>query len=226
MKVYGLVPAYNEERNISEVVRRLRKARVEPIVIDDKSKDRTYEIAKNTGAIVLRHSRNMGKAEAIRTGLRYLEKKIYDYVLFIDADLQYNPEESSRLLKPLIDNEADFVAGARDFRRVPFFRHRLGNFVWRTGFNILFGSHFKDTNCGFVGMTKDAARIMKNHIYGGYILENSMFIQAMKAGLRIKQVPVAVNYRHRSHVGRGIRVVASVTVFILKEGLKYRLRIK
>jgi glycosyltransferase involved in cell wall biosynthesis len=225
MKIFGLVPAYNEERNIAEVVRRIKKLGIEPVVVDDASKDRTYELARKTGITVLRHKRNRGKADAIKTGLDYIGRKSYDYVVLIDSDLQYAPEEAPKLLEPLKKGQADFVAGYRTWSKVPHMRHRLGNFVWRTAFNMMFGTNFRDTNCGFVAMNRSAAETISKKLYGGYILENSMFIEAIKSGLRIRQIPVSVYYRHRSAVGRGVRVVAGVLLFILRAGLKHRLRL-
>jgi glycosyltransferase involved in cell wall biosynthesis len=226
MKLYGLIPAYNEERNIQEVVRRIKKVGIVPVVIDDASKDRTYELARKTGATVLRHKRNGGKAEAIKTGIKFLRGRKYDYVVLIDADMQYLPEEARLLIEPLRRGEADFVAGFRDFGKVPFVRHRMGNFVWRTSFNILFGTRFKDTNCGFVAMNRRAAEIIVKRLYGGYILENSMFISVLKNGLRAHQVKVTVKYHRVSAVKRGIRVVAGVSFHILREGVKHRLGIE
>jgi glycosyltransferase involved in cell wall biosynthesis len=223
MKIYGLIPAYNEEKNVAEVVARIKKVGIDPVVIDDCSPDGTFKAAKKTGAVVLKHSRNRGKAEAIKTGLRHLENKDYDHVVFIDSDLQYPPEESVKLIGPLKKGEADFVAGHRNWKNVPHFRHRLGNFVWRNTFNILFGTKLKDTNCGFVAMNKKTAKLIQNKIYGGYILENSLLIEALKNGLRVKQVPVSVFYNHKSEVRRGIRVVAGVFLYIVRAGLKYRL---
>jgi glycosyltransferase involved in cell wall biosynthesis len=225
MKIYGLIPAYNEGKNIREVVTRIRKVRITPVVIDDASRDDTFEQAKKTGSVVLRHKKNRGKAEAIKTGLQFLQRKKFDYVVLIDADLQYLPEEAPKLIRPLKSGMADFVAGFRNFSRVPFVRHRLGNFVWKTSFNILFGTKFKDTNCGFVAMNRKAAQIIMDKLQGGYILENSMFIQVIKNRMKATQVPVTVKYHRSSAVSRGIRVVAGVTFYILREGIKHRLRI-
>lgn len=225
MKVYGLIPAYNEERNIREVVRRIKRTGIIPVVIDDASRDNTSSEAKKSGATVLRHRSNRGKAEAIKTGLKFLDRKKFDYVILIDADLQYMPEEAPKLIAPLRKGVADFVAGFRNFRGVPFLRHRMGNFVWKTSFNVLFGTNFKDTNCGFVAMNRRAAEVVTHKLRGGYILENSMFIQILKSRLRTHQVPVTVKYHRKSATGRGIRVVAGVTFYILKEGVKHRLGI-
>lgn len=223
----ALVPAYNEEKNIREVIARIKKVRLKPVVVDDCSRDNTYQLAKKSGAVVLRHTVNKGKAEAVKTGLNYVLKKYRkaERIVLIDADIQYLPEEAVNLLKPLENEEADFVTGYRDWSTVPF-RHRLGNFAWRTLFNLIFNTWFRDTNCGFVAMNRRTAEMMKNIIYGGYILENAMFITALKNKLRIKQVPVAVLYKKTSEIPRGIRMVLGVLIFIFIEGIKYRLKLK
>jgi glycosyltransferase involved in cell wall biosynthesis len=218
---YAIVPAYNEEKNIYEIVKRLRKMKFKVIVVDDGSKDRTYELAKKAGAIVLRHKTNKGKGEALKTAFEFVRKRKIKNFVIIDADLQYLPEEARKILEPIKRGEADLVMGYRNWREVPF-RHKLGNFVWKTLFNLLYGTNFKDTNCGYMAFGERAIKEIKN-IHGGYIIENSILSDAIKNGLRVKQVPVKVFYHKKSGIKRGIRVVLGVLIFILKEGLKYRL---
>lgn len=225
-KHIALIPTFNEEKNIREVILNMKKyPNIDVIVIDDGSTDATPEIVKKMGVILVRHKVNKGKGEALNTGFRYiLEKhKKAKYVVLIDADQQYHPNDAPRLLKLLEDGEADFVMGYRNWRNKPF-RHLLGNFVWRTTFNILFGTRFKDTNCGFMALTTDTIRKI-GKVHGGYIIENSMLAKAVKKKLRVKQIPVNVSYGHISKIPRGIRVVAGVWFFIVKEGIKYRLGI-
>jgi glycosyltransferase involved in cell wall biosynthesis len=224
MSYATLIPAYNEEKNIREVILRLKKDRkIKIIVIDDGSMDETAIIAKKLGVTLVRHTTRKGKGEAIKSGFAYILKNRPEtkYVILLDADLQYLPEEARKLLKPLEKNEADFVTGYRDWATVPF-RHRLGNFVWRTTFNLFFGTDFKDTNCGFAALNREALKKIKN-IHGGYVLESEMFVDALRGKLRVKQVPVRVIYHHTRAVASGIRVVAGVLFFIVKEGLKYQL---
>jgi glycosyltransferase involved in cell wall biosynthesis len=218
---YAIVPAYNEEKNIYEIVKRLRKMKFKVIVVDDGSKDRTYELAKKAGAIVLRHKTNKGKGEALKTAFEFARKRKIKNFVIIDADLQYLPEEARKILEPIKRGEADLVMGYRNWREVPF-RHKLGNFVWKTLFNILYGTKFKDTNCGYTAFGERAIKEIKN-IHGGYIIENSILSDAIKNRIRVKQVPVKVFYHKKSGIKRGIRVVLGVLIFILKEGLKHKL---
>jgi len=219
----ALIPAYNEERTIRQVVSEIKKAGLRPIVIDDNSDDGTGELARKAGAVVLRHSENLGKGEAIKTGLNYAFKRMagVQNFVFIDADMQYDPAEAAALLQPLKRRKADMVLGFRDWSTVPF-RHRLGNLVWRTAFNFLFGTRLKDTNCGFVAMNRRAAAEVRTIEQGSYVLENAMLARVVRSGMRVHQVPVTVSYKKVSGICRGMRVGGGVLVFIVKSGLKYR----
>jgi glycosyltransferase involved in cell wall biosynthesis len=225
MANFALIPAFNEEENIKEVISRLKKLDVKIVVIDDGSTDSTPQIVKKLGVILLRHEKNKGKGEAIKTGFKYILQKHPEakYVVLVDADLQYLPEDVSKILKPLEDGQADFVTGYRNPREIPY-ANRIGNFGWRGLFNILFGTNLKDTNCGYVGMTKGAMRKIKN-IHGGYIIENTMLRDAVKNKLRIKQVPVKVVYGKR-RVGKFAKMFFGVLIFIVIEGIKFRLGIE
>jgi len=225
MKVGVLLPAYNEEKNISQVIKEAKKylPNSKILVVDDGSTDRTYELAKKAGAKVLKHEENKGKGEALKTGFNFFIKSNVDFVVIADADRQYLIKEAVKLILPLKEG-ADLVTGYRDWKEVPA-THGLFNFVWRLSFNLLFGTNFKDTNCGFMALTKDSIRKI-NEIHGGYIIENALFIEAIKNKFKIKQVPVTVRYKGTSSFLRGFRMVLGVFIFILKEGLKYRLRIK
>ena len=220
----ALIPAFNEEKNIAEAVSRTKTVIETVVVVDDGSSDRTAQTAEQCGATVLRHTVNMGKGESLRTGADYILKNLakIKYIVLIDADLQLNPEEAPNVLGPLLAGEADIVMGMRDFSKVPF-RHRLGNFVWKTAFNVLFGTRLKDTNCGYVALTAAALRAVGG-FHGGYIIETQLLSEAVKKGLKISQVPVNVNYGKVSSVPRGIRVVLGVFLFTIKAGLMYRLR--
>ncbi len=217
--IYCVIPAYNEEQTIKEVILRVKKQGLIPIVVDDGSKDKTYEIARKY-AIVLRHEKNKGKGNALKTGISYALENGAEKIVLIDADLQHLPEESHRLIKKL-DEGYDFVMGFRNFRNVPF-RHKLGNFVWRKAFNFFFGTNLKDSNNGFIAMNSKAAKTILPYLAGGYIIESRMLIACLKNGLKIAQVPVTVLYgKRKSKILRGIKVVFGVLAYIIREGLNY-----
>jgi glycosyltransferase involved in cell wall biosynthesis len=223
---YALIPAFNEEETIEEVIVRLKKhIDVEVIVVDDGSSDATPEIVKKLGHTLVRHETNKGKGEAINTGFKYIVKNYpkAKYVVIIDADLQYRPEDAYKLLEPLEKGEADIVTGFRDPKNIPY-ANRFGNFIWRFTFNLLFGTHFKDTNCGYMAFTTDAVKKIKK-VHGGYIIENSILAQSVKSGLRVKQVDVKVLYGKRK-ITKFARMAFGVIIFIVIEGLKFRLGLK
>ena len=226
MKAIALIPAYNEEKTIKKVISEIERVGLVPIVVDDGSTDRTYEISKKMNIVVIRHGENRCKGEALKTGFNFILKNLPKIrnVVIVDADMQYSPKESIKILEPLVRGEADLVMGYRNWRVVPL-KNRLGNFVWRTGFNLLFKTRLKDTNCGFMALSRRAMRKMKQ-AYGGYIIENMMLIDALKNKFRIKQVPVSVGYKKKyskRHIVRGIRIVIGCLIFIIIEGVKYRL---
>ena len=223
MKAIALIPAYNEEKTIKKVISEIEHVGLVPIVIDDGSTDRTHEISKKMNIVVIKHSENRGKGEALKTGFNFILKNLPKIrnVVIVDADMQYSPKDSIRILDPLIKNEADFVMGCRDWSTVPL-RHNFGNLVWRGIFNLFFETKLKDTNCGYMGLSRKALKKIRR-IHGGYIIESMMLVEALEHKLRIKQVPVSVTYRTKRTIFSGWRMGLGVLIFIIKEGIKYRL---
>ena len=133
-----VMPVYNEERWIEEIVRRVMSVAVpidrELVVVDDCSRDGTSEKLKTIAAAwpdgrvrVIRHEKNQGKGAALRTGFQAARG---DILLVQDADLEYSPTDYPRLLGPILDGRADVVYGSRfigEEHRVLFYWHSLGN---------------------------------------------------------------------------------------------------
>ncbi len=135
MKLSIIIPCFNEQNTIREIVARVQASPIlltrEIIIVDDCSTDGTREILRSladSNIVIEYMSHNGGKGAALRRGF---EKATGDIILIQDADLEYDPQEYPRLLKPILDNEADVVYGSRfvgsDAHRVLYFWHSIGN---------------------------------------------------------------------------------------------------
>ena len=137
MKLSIVIPVYNEKKYIREIVKQVQLINLpeiekEIIIVDDYSTDGTRELLQNDlekeVAQVVYHEENMGKGAALRTGFQYVSG---DVVIIQDADLEYDPAEYEKLLKPILDGKADAVYGSRfvgsEPHRVLFFWHYVGN---------------------------------------------------------------------------------------------------
>ena len=152
MKTSVVIPVYNEFRTIQEIIRNVKEVEIEKeiIIVDDCSTDGTREILKNeiendSMCRVFYHHKNMGKGAALRTGFKYITG---DVVIIQDADLEYNPQEYPRLIKPIINGRADVVYGSRFMgsseHRVLFFWHYVANKILTTLSNMLTNLNLTD----------------------------------------------------------------------------------
>ncbi len=129
MKVSIIVPVYNEEKTLREIIRRLKQVPLdkEIIIVDDGSTDASrgiLEEAVKEGIRVLRLSRNLGKGAAIRSALPYVKGEV---VVIQDADLEYNPAELPHLLQPILEGKAEVIYGSRFLKGRP--KMRFLNFL-------------------------------------------------------------------------------------------------
>lgn len=152
-KVSILVPAYNEQATIVELLEKVAQQKIESvefevIVIDDGSKDRTVELLKARPELytkLIKQSKNGGKGAAVKIGMK---EATGDYILFQDADLEYDPADYSKLMLPVLRFDADVVMGSRflapEFVRVSYFWHKVGNLLITFVFNIFNNTTFTD----------------------------------------------------------------------------------
>ncbi len=148
-----LIPAYNEQETIVEVLRRVASQRIEGvsfevIVVDDGSQDRTAALVEENPDLYTRLIKlpvNGGKGAAVKAGLK---EATGDYILFQDADLEYDPADYKKLLLPILRHKADMVMGSRlvasEYTRVSYFWHRVGNRLITFIFNIMNNTTFTD----------------------------------------------------------------------------------
>lgn len=197
MKVVGLIPAFNEEATIVEVINGAKQFIDEIIVVDDGSTDNTSTLANEAGAIVVLHPRNLGVGAAFSTGVKKALSLGADILVTFDADGQFDPSDIPRLTRPIIEGKADFVTGTRFFNNqpVPYMSSikRIGNNIFTKIVNWLCGTEFSDTQCGFRAYSKEALLKLTN--FGRFTYTQEVFIELVNKNMRIVEVPVRVKAR-------------------------------
>jgi glycosyltransferase involved in cell wall biosynthesis len=194
-----VVPTYNEERTIGQVLSELTKieSKVRPleiIVVDDGSSDRTKdEVAKFPSVIYIRHQRNMGKGMALRTGLKIGRGKA---VVIQDADMEYSPTEIPQLVKPILDGRADVVYGSRFIgkRNGMSFSHLIGNVILSSVASLLYRENITDIMTGHKAFSRKvlgSLRLKEN----GFSVEVELTAQVLKNGWKILEIPIGYSYR-------------------------------
>ena len=113
MKVIGVIPAWNEATRIGKVIKDVRPFVDGLVIVDDGSKDQTYEVAKASGVVALRHRLNRGQGATLKTGTQAALKLGADVIVHIDADGQHDPAMIKTLAEPIMRGEADVVFGSR-----------------------------------------------------------------------------------------------------------------
>lgn len=203
-KLSIVIPAYNEEKTIAEIIDRVKKVEVglekEIIVVDDGSTDRTREILNqlaNQGIKVIFHEKNKGKGAALRTGFAHATG---DIILVQDADLEYDPREYPRLLEPILDGRADVVYGSRFLggpHRVLLFWHYVGNKFLTTLCNLCANLNLTDMEtCYKVFRREILNKIrLKSNRFG---FEPEITIKVGKLRCRVYEVPISYSGRDYS----------------------------
>ena len=198
-KVYIVLPAYNEGKVIKEVIKDIKaQGYNNVIVIDDGSTDDTYEESISAGAITIKHTINRGKGAATQTGLDATRQLGADVTVTMDSDGQHNPKDIEKLIKPIIENNADVVLGSRMLgeKGMPSSRklmNKIGNFVTY----IFFGIWVSDSQSGFRAYSKKALDSVYTYM-DRYEFESEMLGQVKSAKLKIKEVPIKVIYTEYS----------------------------
>ncbi|MBI3735463.1 glycosyltransferase family 2 protein [Candidatus Sumerlaeota bacterium] len=194
-----VVPIYNEERLLEEVLRRVRALpiRKQLILVDDCSRDRTPEILEKEKAhadtVVLRHDRNQGKGAAIRTGLTRATGEI---VLIQDADLEYNPEELPPLIAPIAEGRAGVVYGSRFLGEVRKMRlqNRVANWLLAWLVSILYGQRITDEATAYKVFRGDIIRAIDLKC-NRYEFCPEVTAKVLKRGEKILELPVTFTAR-------------------------------
>lgn len=200
MKLVVTIPAQNEEKTIAQVVTGVPRDipgidEVEVIVLNDGSTDRTGEIAQRAGALVLNIVGRPGLGYIFRTGIERAMRRGADLIVNIDADMQFNPGDIPQLIKPILEDRADFVTCTR-FKDpalkpiMPPVKYWGNKVVTRIINWVCGGTSFTDVSCGFRAFSREA--VYRITLFGRFTYTQECFIDLFAKGMRIIEVPLKV----------------------------------
>jgi glycosyltransferase involved in cell wall biosynthesis len=218
-----VIPARNEAPRLPAVLDALPGTlpgvgEIHVIVVDDGSSDGTGARARDHGAQVARHVVNLGKGAALRTGCEAALKAGADLIVAMDADGQHHPDDLPRLLKPLLDGEADVALTYRESsgRSMPAVL-KFGNTALSSILRVLFGVAIRDSQCGLRAFTSSAYPRLRWDARD-YAVESEMLVRMARAHLRFAEVPIATVYADR-HKGTqpidGVRILGRLLMLRL-----------
>jgi glycosyltransferase involved in cell wall biosynthesis len=199
-RIMALIPAYNEEESISSVIEGVRHElpQADIVVIDDCSTDRTIEVARAAGAIVVSIPYNLGIGGAVQTGLKFAREHKYDMVIRLDGDGQHDPQEIPMLFAAVKTGRADAVFGSRFIGKdstmtIPISR-RIGIKTFAFLVTLLTGQKATDTTSGFMGANRYAIDILADYLPQDYPeVEGRIILH--KAGLTTLELPAHMRSR-------------------------------
>jgi len=192
VRVSFLIPAFNEEATIGEVLDRIDRLGFDKqvVVVDDGSHDRTAEIAEQHGATVIRQA-NAGKGAAIRAAIGRIDG---DIAVIQDADMEYDPVEVPELIEPIVRGVADVVYGSRlrggKAQRAYLFWHLVGNRFLSLLTSLLYNTTLSDMETGYKAFRADVLRSLdlRENRFG---IEPEITAKICKRGLRIYELPIS-----------------------------------
>lgn len=211
-----LIPSYNEARTIGPIVSDLHAKALSVYVVDDGSTDDTAKIAHDAGAVVVKHSKNMGKGSSLREGFRHIVKKGYDAVIVMDGDGQHLVADIDNFMNKMDAAGTDIIIGNRmeDVSLMPRERIYTNRFM-SSLISMLSGQHIPDSQSGY--------RLIKRNVLekidlksSNYEIESEMIIKSSRAGFRIASVPIKTVYKdEKSRVNPFVDTIRFI-IFVAK----------
>jgi dolichol-phosphate mannosyltransferase len=203
MRKLLIIPAFNEESKIGNVVGGVPAGTVDEIcVVDDGSNDNTAQLSINSGAFVITHPQNLGVGASIRDGLNYAIDKGFDIAIVISGDDQHNSCEISRFTAPIENEGYDFIQGSRYLTGGsivnPNFFRVWGIRIYTMLFRLLLKARITDGTNGFrafrTSIIKDGNIDLDQTWLNRYELEPYLLYKVVRGGFKFKEVPVTIKY--------------------------------
>ena len=217
MKVIVGIPAFNEEKKIGDIIKKLKEKYEYVLVCDDGSSDTTATIASSMGADVIKHEKNQGYGSAIKTIFNEAKKIDGDILVTFDADGQHRVEDVERILEPIIDKDADVVIGSRFLQEeseIPNYR-KVGIKIITKVTNASLKDSLTDSQSGFRAYSKSVLNNITPSEFGMGI-STEILIKASKNNLRITEVPIKVLYGPNTSTHNPIKHGTSVLISTIK----------
>lgn len=214
MKIACVIPAWNEAKHIVKVINKVKNFVDLVIVVDDCSKDNTYQLTLEAGALALRHPINRGQGAALQTGSDYALDLGADIIVHFDADDQFAANEIPDIIQPIIDNQADIVFGSRFLGKgsdLPKLKKYLILPIAKV-VNRFFGVKTSDPQSGFRAYTKEVAKSFRIE-NRGMAHCSEILIKLSQSKWRIKEVPITVSYHeYGQKFSGGIRIIKDLII--------------
>ncbi len=187
-KTSVIIPVFNEEKSIGEVVESVLATLgddVQVVVVDDGSTDDSAAVAREKGALVIRHPYNMGNGAAVKTGIRNSQG---DVLIMMDADGQHQPKDIEKLLQYI--PEYDMVVGARGKNSHAGFHRKLANRVYNSLASYVSSFKVQDLTSGFRAVKRECATRCVHMLPNGFSYPTTITLSLLKLGRSIKYVPI------------------------------------
>jgi glycosyltransferase involved in cell wall biosynthesis len=209
-KVWIIIPAHNEEGNISDVLKNLKELTSNILVVNDGSSDKTLEICQANNVLVVSHMVNRGQGAALQTGNEMALNLGAEIIVHFDADGQHQVQDIAKIIEPLLNEQADLVFGSRFLEsksKIPWFKKY---FILKPAifFNWLFtGLKLSDAHNGFRALSKKAAQQI-NIRQDGMAHATEIMNQVRQYDLKYQEVGVEIIYHEygQGFLG-GIRII-------------------
>lgn len=212
MKVFIVLPIYNEAKRISKVLEGISKFKLPVVLVDDGSDDSTklkLKGSKTQKLAVLTHKVNLGKGAALKTGCDYAFSKGADYVITMDSDGQHRSSDLGRFLDTIKSKKYDVILGSRNMGMGAPLDRFLGNKIASVLVGLMFGIYVSDLLCGFRALSKSAYKKIRWDSLG-YGVEVEMIIRLNKAKLTHCEVPVETVYYDNY---KGVSILDGMAIF-------------
>lgn len=200
-KVLLIIPAYNEEKNIVDTVKKIQNSdqKIDYIVINDGSTDNTEQLLKENNIKHIELVNNLGIGGAVQTGYKYAYENNYDIAIQFDGDGQHDVNYVSNICKPLLDGEADMCIGTRYLDKTSSqfqstFMRRLGANIISATIKLLTKTKITDPTSGFRAVNKDIIKEFANS-YPIEYPEPESTVSLLVNGYKVKEIPVSMNER-------------------------------